>query len=58
MEKFYIIRADGSSVFELPYPKDFCVHCLILLLNSSEERFELLSSAVFLPVVEIKPLLS
>lgn len=42
MKKYYIIRADGSSLFELPYPEDFIYHCLFLLLDKTDERFTLL----------------
>ena len=45
MEKYYIIDSHGSSVFMLPYPKDFCVHCLVLLLDARpQEAFSLLSA--------------
>ena len=43
MEKYYIIRVDGSSIFELPYPKDFCIHCLCLLIEDGH-RYRLLAS--------------
>ena len=43
MKKYYIIRADGSSLFELPYPEDFIYHCLIKLLDRTDEQFKLLS---------------
>lgn len=43
MEKYYIIREDGSSIFELPYPKDFCIHCLFLLQEDGH-RYILLHS--------------
>lgn len=42
MKKYYIIRADGSSIFEQAYSKDFIFHCLINLLDRSEERYRLL----------------
>ena len=45
MEKYYIIRDDGSSIFVLPYPKDFCIHCLCLLIDDGQ-RYRLLSSAL------------
>ncbi len=35
---YYIIREDGSSIFELPYREDFIYHCLICLLNRADER--------------------
>lgn len=43
MKKYYIIRPDGSSIFALPYPEDFCIHCLFLLQNDGH-RYKLLSS--------------
>lgn len=43
MKKYYIIRADGSSLFELPYPEDFVYHCLIKLLDRTDEQFKLMS---------------
>ena len=44
MEKYYIIDSHGSSLFLQPYPKDFCVHCLVLLLDARpQEPFKLLS---------------
>lgn len=33
MKKYYILRADGSSIFELPYPAEFVYHCLINLID-------------------------
>lgn len=39
--KYYILRADGSSIFEQPYSEDFIFHCLINLLDRSEEQFYL-----------------
>ena len=43
MKKYYIIRADGSSIFEQSYPEDFIFHCLINLIDSSDEAYRLLS---------------
>ena len=43
MKKYYITRPDGSSIFALPYPEDFCYHCLCLLQNDGQ-RYKLLSS--------------
>lgn len=43
MEKYYIIKEDGSSIFQLPYPKDFCIHCLCLLIEDGQ-RYRLLSA--------------
>lgn len=40
--KYYIIREDGSSVFMLPYPEDFCYHCLFKLLDVTDENFRLM----------------
>ncbi len=45
MKKYYIIREDGSSIFELPYPKDFCIHCLCHLIEDGQ-RYRLMSSAL------------
>lgn len=45
MKKYFIIRPDGSSVFLQPYPFDFCMHCLFLLLDSSDEHYQLLNFA-------------
>lgn len=42
MKKYYIIRPDGSSIFKQPYPLDFCLHCLVRLLDVSDVRFNLL----------------
>lgn len=47
-EKFYIIRPDGSSIFCLPYPKDFCIHCLCLLIEDGI-KYKLLSSSISVP---------
>ena len=42
MKKYYIIRADGSSIFEQPYPEDFIYHCLFNLLETApDEKFRL-----------------
>ena len=43
MKKYYIIRPDGSSIFKLPYSEDFIFHCLIKLLDTSDEQYKLLS---------------
>ena len=40
---FYIIRSDGTSLFELPYREEFVYHCLIKLLDvTPKERYSLL----------------
>ena len=44
MKKYYIIRSDGSSLFEQPYSEDFIFHCLIKLLEQSDEHYRLLES--------------
>lgn len=44
MKKYYIIREDGSSIFQLPYPKDFCIHCLCLLIEDGQ-KYRLMSFA-------------
>lgn len=42
MKKYYIIREDGSSVFEQPYCEDFIFHCLFCLLDTAPtEKFKL-----------------
>lgn len=43
MEKFFIIRPDGSSIFLQPYPFDFCMHCLLKLIDVSDEKYYLLN---------------
>lgn len=43
MKKYYIIREDGSSLFALPYPKDFIFHCLVKLVDITDEQFTLMS---------------
>lgn len=43
MKKYFIIKEDGSSLFALPYPEDFVYHCLIKLLDRTDEQFKLLS---------------
>ena len=35
MKKYYIIREDGSSIFEQAYSEDFIFHCLFSLLETS-----------------------
>lgn len=42
MKKYYIIRADGSSLFEQGYDRDFIFHCLTKLLDRTDARFQLL----------------
>lgn len=42
MKKYYILRADGSSIFLQPYPEDFIYHCLFNLLETApNEKFSL-----------------
>ena len=31
--KYYLIQPDGTSLFSLPYEKDFLIHCLIILMG-------------------------
>ena len=33
---YYILRNDGSFIFELPYPLDFCLHCLFNLIDNPD----------------------
>ena len=42
MKEYYIIKDDGSSLFEQAYQEEFIYHCLILLLDNSNEHFRLL----------------
>lgn len=42
--KYYILREDGSSLFSLPYPADFCYHCLGLLIEDGQ-RYRLFAFA-------------
>lgn len=43
---YYIIREDGSSIFELPYREEFVYHCLIKLFDTAEnQKFRLLQFA-------------
>ncbi len=40
---YFIIREDGSSIFQLPYCEEFVYHCLIKLLDTAEnQKFRLL----------------
>lgn len=42
MNKYYIIREDGTSVFMLPYEEEFIYHCLIHLIDRTpNERYRL-----------------
>lgn len=52
--KYYIIRSDGSSIFLQPYPFDFCMHCLLKLLDVSDEKYFLLNftDTSLLPAVQ------
>ena len=34
--KYWLIRSDGSSLFEQAYERDFLLHCLVLLLDHEE----------------------
>ena len=43
MKEYYIIKPDGSSLFELPYQEEFIYHCLFKLLDTMPDtRFSLL----------------
>lgn len=52
--KYYIIRSDGSSIFLQPYSYDFCMHCLLKLLDVSDEKYYLLNftDTSLLPAVQ------
>ena len=54
MDKFYIIRGDGSSLLLQPYPFDFCMHCLLKLIDVSDEKFYLMNfvESPLLPAVQ------
>ena len=32
--KYYLVSSSGSALFTLPYPEDFCYHCLHLLIDN------------------------
>lgn len=42
MKKYFIIRPDGSSIFEQGYQEEFIFHCLIKLLDRTTEPLRLL----------------
>ena len=48
---YYLLRADGSSVFSLPYDKEFLIHCLIVLSNREIDTtgYRLMSSSILTP---------
>lgn len=48
----YLIRADGSSIFETPMPYDFLLHCYYIYTERTNERLFL----VDFRADEIKPL--
>lgn len=49
MKRYYIMRSDGSSLFQQPYPKDFCAHCLIHLIDRTpQEAYYLLDEEISL----------
>ena len=46
MELYYIVDSNGNSLFKQPYCKDFCIHCLVMLLDRApKETFSLLSAS-------------
>lgn len=45
----YLINENGSSLFELSYPKDFLLHCAYELQERTNERLFLLD----FPLVEV-----
>lgn len=38
MKKYYIIRSDGTPVFQQAYSEDFCAHCLINLIDRTPQQ--------------------
>jgi len=43
LKEFYILKPDGTSLFELPYQEEFIYHCLTQLLDTMPDtRFTLL----------------
>ena len=43
MKLYYIIRSDGSSVFEQGFQLDFILHCYLHLIERSSETFQVIS---------------
>lgn len=37
---YYILKNDGTFLFELPYPLDFCLHCLFNLIDSPDPNLK------------------
>lgn len=54
MKLYYIIRSDGSSVFEQGFSLDFISHCFYLLSEQSEERYQVVSIAESLPICAVQ----
>lgn len=56
---YYIIRENGTSIFELPYREEFIFHCLIHLLDVSNEKYRLLEfmeNSIILNIIPISTL--
>lgn len=37
MKLFYLVSPNGSRLFQLPYPEEFCYHCLLLIIDTPLE---------------------
>lgn len=37
MKEYYIIKPDGTSLFELPYQEEFIYHCLFNLIDRTPD---------------------
>ena len=33
---YYILKNDGTFIFEQAYPLDFCIHCLMCLIDTDD----------------------
>lgn len=50
---YYLVDGTGSSVFSLPYPKDFLIHCLVILsYNQDTSDYRLLPCPFFVTGVK------
>ena len=41
---YWLLRSDGSSVFQQAYDRDFLLQCLVLLLDAEEPEYYYLCS--------------